>query len=150
MLLAARSAANLFNHHSRGFIVTTMQLPYSEHQVSSPLEESIATVLAGAPSEIELAASLSFPEEEYDGEILSDTGDIYFRFFQQTADEISERLGPAIYNGRMPDALDWVDVLGTVSVFDEIFVWEKDGRKVYLLYIWENRDCPIVVSLGAA
>ncbi|HEX8955235.1 MAG TPA: hypothetical protein VF798_03120 [Burkholderiaceae bacterium] len=132
-----------------------MALPHAEHQSSAPLAESLKTVLESAPHEIELAASESFygdgEDEEGDaGDMLVEVPDQYFQFFRQTGDALSGLLGQAVFNGRLPDAFDWADTLGIEPCFDEIRVWEKDGRNIYLTVSWEDKDCPIVVSLGAS
>ena len=128
-----------------------MKLPHSEHQSAQPIAESIRSVLNDAPIEVELAASLSFfdGEETYDGLNVFAISDRYDKFYSDCANEISVNLGATIYQGRLPDALDWANSLGIEPCFDQIRVWEIGDKQIYLLCIWEDKDCPIVISIGA-
>lgn len=128
-----------------------MHLPHSSNQSSLPIDEAISEVLRNTPQEIELASSLAFHEDDetYDGKTIFEISEAYSEFLRQTAAAISEDMGEPLYSGRLPDAMMWAGILGIEPSFDEIFVWGDGDKSVYLQLIWEDKDCPIVVSLGA-
>lgn len=129
-----------------------MQLPYSEHQTTSSIEDSINTVLTGPQNEIELAVSESFDtaQEIFDGKANFEIWDEYSEFFGNTASQISSIVGQPVFQGRLPEAFEWADILGIEPAFNDLMVWKKDDKNIYLQLIWEDKDCPIVISLGAS
>ncbi len=87
--------------------------------------------------------------------LLEMMGNICSRFLTSTVSvtkkwslKFQKRLVP-VFLGELPEALEWADTLGIEPTFDKIAVWATEGKHVYLQFIWEDGDCPIVISLGA-
>lgn len=128
-----------------------MQLPHAEHQQASPTTQLLRTALNDAPVELELVASESGLDEIAgdDGEHLMEVSDKYWQCYEDLVAEISKILGEPVFLGGLPDAFEWSDILEIEPGFDKISVWNTEGKHVYLQIIWEDKDCPIVISLGA-
>jgi hypothetical protein len=128
-----------------------MQLPHAEQQLASPTTQLLRTILNDAPVELELVASESGLDEIEgdDGEYLTEVSDKYYQCYDNLVMEISKMAGEPVFLGGLPDAFEWSDTLGIEPGFDKISVWHTEGKHVYLQIIWEDKDCPIVISLGA-
>jgi hypothetical protein len=125
-----------------------MQLPHAEHQTTVPIETLLQSLIEDAPQETELAASQSFYDDP-EGKVF-EIYDTYSQFFESKESDISKILGRPVFQGGLPGAMDWAEKLGIEPGFEKICVWKKDDKNVYLQIIWEDKDCPIVVSLGTA
>jgi hypothetical protein len=130
-----------------------MSLPHNESQTELPIQEVLTSLLNGEEDNIELAASEFFSEDEYEGddfgEFTFEVSEAYDKFFQASAKEITGVLGEPVFSGKLPEAFEWVDKLDIEPIFNDIHVWEKDSKYVYLQIVWEDKDCPIVIDLGA-
>lgn len=129
-----------------------MQLPHAEHQLASPIAELLRNAINDAPAELELVASESGLDEIAgdDGEHLMEVSDSYWQRYEELVAEISKIVGEPVFLGGLPAAFEWCDTLGIEAGFDKISVWNAEGKHVYLQLIWEDKDCPIAISLGTS
>ncbi|MGZ8217313.1 hypothetical protein [Methylomagnum sp.] len=110
-----------------------MILPYNQQQTTSPIKESLDTLINGTENGVLLAESRSFSDEKerYEWKTPFEIYDEYHKFFTSKGAEISGYLG-------QPS-----------SCSDESYVWKIDNKKISLFIDWGDRDLPIYVYLHA-
>lgn len=125
-----------------------MELPCVEHRSSLSIETALATLMDGS---VELAASVCFSDEydEDEGPTLQEVHLAYEKFFLHSAAQISAMIGEPVFSGRLAAALDWATLLEIYPSFEQLSVWRKGSRQIYLTIEWEDRDTPIIVRLGS-
>jgi hypothetical protein len=130
-----------------------MSLPHNESQSELSIPAALALLANGEETDIELAASRFFSEDEYEGddfgEFMVQVSSAYDNFFKESVAEVTKSLGEPVYIGALPDAFEWADKLDIEASFEQIQIWKKGDKHIFLQITWEDKDCPVVVTLGA-
>ncbi len=94
--------------------------------------------------EVDLTTSKSLFNFDGDWAALS----MYIAYFDQMTDALSATLGTPVYAGSF-ESLGWDHWSSALMVdANHLVIWSVDGRNLYLRYIWEDKEIPILLAVG--
>lgn len=74
----------------------------------------------------------------------------YVRYFEDIVVELSEMIGFPTYRGNWnsADISEWTAILPEYTDAEKLVVWRHESRTIYLRLSKEDKETPILISLG--
>ena len=125
-----------------------MDLLHNSYTTSLSFEEAVSAALKNPVVEIDMAASKHFWDFEGDWDAVIRS---YAVYFDSMVTALTQILGQPIYRGKWddPNRQEWNPLLPEYATALDLAVWQKDDLLLYVRNSREDKECPILIALGA-